>query len=555
MGNLAGHAFISYVREDTGEVDELQQVLEAAGIPVWRDTDELWPGEDWRAKIQEAITRDALVFIACFSSHSVARQRSYANEELLLAIGQLRLRRPGDPWLIPVRFDDCDIPDLELGTGRTLASIQRADLFGPGRSLAAERLVTAVRRLLGQQGPFARRPLDRTSPASDEDSVTIPSDGETDAIPSTALVNPDPLRSVTEAMAAARPGQTPEPPAATRQVLSPATASGMAAAPLPITETAQLPADSMSSAGVEALPGVDRRPTMTMPLPAKVLRIGRAADNDLVLADDLETSSHHAELRRSSAGGYEIIDLGSHNGTFVNGKKVSRAVLTEHDIIGVGRSTLGLTGDELRQFTDDGKVSFIAQELTVTLPSGKVLLDHVSFPLGERCLLGIIGPSGSGKSILLGALTGIAPANGGCVLYDNRDLYQNYAELRRRIGLIPQDDILHTSLTVQRALRYAAELRFPPDVSKVERKRRIAEVLAELALTRHADLPILVLSGGQRKRVSIAMELLTRPSLLFLDEPTSGLESRPRCKDHGMVAGYSPRERDSHRRYSWHGQP
>ena len=145
-----GHAFLSYVREDSSEVDALQKTLEDAGIPVWRDTDSLWPGEDWRAKIRGAITRDALVFIACFSSRSAARQASYQNEELLLAIDQLRRRRPDDPWLIPVRFDDCDVPDLELGAGRTLAFLQRTDLFGPRRDLAARRLVEAVHRLLGQ---------------------------------------------------------------------------------------------------------------------------------------------------------------------------------------------------------------------------------------------------------------------------------------------------------------------------------------------------------------------------------------------------------------------
>jgi hypothetical protein len=143
-----GHAFISYVREDSAQVDALQQMLEAAGVPVWRDTSSLWPGENWRAKIRDAISRDALVFIACFSSHSAARQHSYQNEELLLAIDQLRQRQPDDPWLIPVRFDDCNVPDFELGAGRTLASIHRADLFGTNRELATRRLVQAVQRLL-----------------------------------------------------------------------------------------------------------------------------------------------------------------------------------------------------------------------------------------------------------------------------------------------------------------------------------------------------------------------------------------------------------------------
>jgi hypothetical protein len=146
--SFRGHAFISYVREDSADVDFLQKTLEEAGIPVWRDTASLWPGENWSAKIRGAIKSDALVFIACFSTHSAARQRSYQNEELLLAIDQLRQRRPDDPWLIPVRFDDCDIPDFELGAGRTLTSINRADLFGTDRGPATRRLVEAVQRLL-----------------------------------------------------------------------------------------------------------------------------------------------------------------------------------------------------------------------------------------------------------------------------------------------------------------------------------------------------------------------------------------------------------------------
>ena len=107
-----------------------------------------------------------------------------------------------------------------------------------------------------------------------------------------------------------------------------------------------------------------------------------------------------------------------------------------------------------------------------------MLLDHVTFPLGERCLLGVIGPSGAGKSTLLGALTGMRPATDGSVLYDQRDLYTHYAELRHRIGLVPQENILHTQLSARRALGYAAELRFPRDTSKAERQRRITRYSA-----------------------------------------------------------------------------
>src|SRR5690348_1223165 len=104
-----GHAFLSYVREDSHYVDWLQGIFEAAGIPVWRDTKDLWPGEDWRIKIKHAITSNSLVFIVCFSSKSTARKRSYQYEEINLAVEELRQRRPDVIWLIPVRFDDCSI--------------------------------------------------------------------------------------------------------------------------------------------------------------------------------------------------------------------------------------------------------------------------------------------------------------------------------------------------------------------------------------------------------------------------------------------------------------
>ncbi len=260
-----------------------------------------------------------------------------------------------------------------------------------------------------------------------------------------------------------------------------------------------------------------------MSLPTRLLRIGRASDNDVVVAD-LGVSRYHAELRKASRGGYEIVDLDSHNGTFLNGQRIGSAPVTELDIIGVGPATFRLVGEELQEFIDTGDISLAARDLTVRLPGGKILLDHVSFPLGERCLLGVIGPSGAGKSTLLGALTGIRPATEGSVLYDNRDLYAYYDELRYRIGLVPQQEILHTQLSAQRALGYAAELRFPRDTSKAERRHRITEVLAELSLTQHAQTKTSALSGGQQKRVNVAMELLTKPSLLFLDEPTSGLD-------------------------------
>jgi ABC-type multidrug transport system ATPase subunit/pSer/pThr/pTyr-binding forkhead associated (FHA) protein len=299
--------------------------------------------------------------------------------------------------------------------------------------------------------------------------------------------------------------------------------AGQAPPRVPAAGHAQPPGVAGAGAGLSLGGGsIVRQPSAIMRLPTQALRIGRAPDNGVVVAD-LSVSRYHAELRRSVRG-YEIVDLDSHNGTYVNGQRVSSAPVTESDIIGIGPATFHMVGQELVEFIDTGDVCLSVQGLTVRISSGKVLLDHVTFPLGERCLLGVIGPSGAGKSTLLGALTGMSPAGEGHVLYDNRDLYKNYDELRYRIGLVPQADIMHTQLTARTALRYAAELRFPRDTSARERNQRVDEVIGELGLTAHAKTRAESLSGGQRKRVSVALELLTKPSLLFLDEPTSGLD-------------------------------
>lgn len=258
----------------------------------------------------------------------------------------------------------------------------------------------------------------------------------------------------------------------------------------------------------------------------RVMRIGRALENDLVVSD-LQVSRNHAEFHSMPDGRMEIRDLGSHNGTYVNGQPIAKGgsqMLGPADIVGVGHSTFRIVGDRLEEFVDTGEVSFSARHLTVTVDGGKQILKDVSFGVPEKSLIAVIGPSGSGKSTLLKALTGYRPANEGDVLYDNRNLYKQFAELRQRIGLVPQDDILHKELTVKKALKYAAKLRFPADTTARERDQRIDEVLRELKLDVHKEKKVTSLSGGQRKRVSVALELLTKPSLIFLDEPTSGLD-------------------------------
>jgi ABC-type multidrug transport system ATPase subunit len=295
------------------------------------------------------------------------------------------------------------------------------------------------------------------------------------------------------------------------------------AGPASLPGAGPAPATHPATALWPGYPGQARQPTGVTRVLDRVLHIGRGGDNDVVIAD-LKVSRRHAELRGLGGGRFQLTDAGSHNGTFVNGQRITTEIVTEADLIGIGATMFRLAGDELQEFDPAGGALLDARGLTVTLPGGKVLLDDVSFPLPERCLLGVIGPSGAGKSTLLGALTGMRPATSGSVLYDGRDLYANYAELRHRIGLVPQENILHTQLSARRGLSYAAELRFPQDTSPAERASRVDEVLGELSMSRHADTRTGSLSGGQQKRVNVALELLTKPSLLFLDEPTSGLD-------------------------------
>ncbi|WP_242424150.1 FHA domain-containing protein, partial [Frankia sp. EI5c] len=247
------------------------------------------------------------------------------------------------------------------------------------------------------------------------------------------------------------------------------------------------------------------------------MSLGRARDNDIVITD-LLASRRHAELYIGRSG-LQIADLDSANGVFVNGRRISRANVNQGDVIAIGHHVFQLEGELLVEYLDSGDVSFEADALNV-FAGEKQLMHDMTFKLPGRALLGVVGPSGAGKSTLLNALTGFRPADTGNVRYAGRDMYSEYDELRRRIGYVPQEDLLHTSLTVRKALEFGAELRFPPDTTKAERRQRVDEVLGELGLTHHANTQVSRLSGGQRKRTSVALELLTKPTLLYLDEPT-----------------------------------
>ncbi len=284
--------------------------------------------------------------------------------------------------------------------------------------------------------------------------------------------------------------------------------------------TVDLPADSRQAGSGAAVGGAPKR---RHPLRSGRITIGRARDNDIVLSD-LLVSRHHAELV-VLPDSVEIVDLGSANGTFLAGRRVSRRHVADREVVAVGPYLLQRDGASLVEWADEGDVRFGADGVTVSVDAGQRLVDDVGFTLAPRTLMAVVGPSGAGKSTLLGALTGLRPATAGSVTYAGLDLYRHYDQLRHRIGFVPQDDILHTALTVREALTYGAELRFPSDTTPAERAGRVVEVAAELSLTERLDTRISRLSGGERKRASTALELLPRPSLLFLDEPTSGLDT------------------------------
>lgn len=232
----------------------------------------------------------------------------------------------------------------------------------------------------------------------------------------------------------------------------------------------------------------------------------------------------HAEVRKLASGGHEIRDLGSTNGTFVGGDRVKARKLEPGQLITIGPFKLAYNGTSLVPFDQRGQLTIEARDLVRTVSGGRVILNQMSLVIQPREFVAIVGGSGAGKSTLLGALSGFSRATSGEVRVNGDDYYANFDAYRGVLGYVPQYDILHARLRVDEALGYSAELRLPADTAASEIEARVARVLADVEMTAHRDKFIYQLSGGQRKRVSIAAELLADPALFFLDEPTSGLD-------------------------------
>ncbi|MEV3900984.1 ATP-binding cassette domain-containing protein [Mycobacterium sp. NPDC050551] len=254
------------------------------------------------------------------------------------------------------------------------------------------------------------------------------------------------------------------------------------------------------------------------------LTIGRTPDNDIVVPDVL-ASRHHATLIATDRG-VRLSSIDGRNGTFVNGERITDTPLADDDIVTIGNVDFVFTAGVLVRRTQPAATTggLEVNEVSLAIERDTVLLDRITFTARPGTLTAVIGPSGSGKSTLAKTIVGAGRPTSGTVSFEGRDLNTRYAALRSRIGMVPQDDIVHGRLTVAQALDFAAELRMPADTAAEDRRQVIAAVLEELELAGHADTRIDTLSGGQRKRVSVALELLTGPSLLVLDEPTTGLD-------------------------------
>ena len=255
------------------------------------------------------------------------------------------------------------------------------------------------------------------------------------------------------------------------------------------------------------------------------LVLGRGDQTSVHMAHP-QVSAQHAEVQRQ-ADQYVIRDMGSSAGTYVNGQLVSQQALRENDVIRIGPNQLVFEAGRLRLTSQEGSLRLDAFHLSKVVGKGRKrqrILRDVSLSVKPQEFVAVVGGSGAGKSTLVNALCGFKPATEGAVLLNGVDLYSNFDAYRNEMGYVPQDDIIHLDLPVSKALDYAARLRMPADTSRYEREQRVSEVIDELDLRACAERTVRQLSGGQRKRVSIGVELLTRPSLFFLDEATSGLD-------------------------------
>lgn len=263
-----------------------------------------------------------------------------------------------------------------------------------------------------------------------------------------------------------------------------------------------------------------------MPLDEGLSTIGRASDNTIVMKPP-NFSRHHAGIYRRE-NHYMLVDYNSMNGVYVNGVRIrGQQEIHEKDMIQIAGSLFLLNNGKLMYQTTISGVSLTLENICKTVGHGssrKRILNNVSCEIGNNEFVAIIGGSGAGKTTVMNAMSGFDSDISGRVYCNGIDLRRNFNTLKNMIGFVPQQDIIYENLTLQRMLYYTAKMKMPSDTSKAEIRERIHKVLEMVDLVQHAKTYIRKLSGGQKKRASIAVEMLADPGLFFLDEPTSGLD-------------------------------
>ncbi|MGN0390752.1 MAG: FHA domain-containing protein, partial [Wujia sp.] len=262
--------------------------------------------------------------------------------------------------------------------------------------------------------------------------------------------------------------------------------------------------------------------------------IGRAETCDIRLKN-IAVSRFHAGVRQVGNQFY-VFDNGSTNGVFVNGTRITKPYrLSNKDIFTILNTTFIYNGNVLYYKVNPEGIALDVHDLNKEVPAKggkKTILDKVSLSIGANEFVAIIGGSGAGKTTLMTAMSGFDSKVTGQVYCNGMNLHENFNTLKNIIGFVPQQDIIYENITLRKMLYYTAKMKMPEDTSKEEIDARIEEVLRMVELSAHKDTFIRRLSGGQKKRASIAVELLANPGLFFLDEPTSGLD--PGTEEHLM---------------------
>lgn len=301
-------------------------------------------------------------------------------------------------------------------------------------------------------------------------------------------------------------------------------------APLPFSPAAPAPEPSRAGASRTIVGGALGAAELggEIPLSGDVV-LGRDPAMAGVVLDHPQVSRRHAEIR-FDRGRTVIRDLRSTNGTWVEGGRINGwTELRPGARVDVGPFALRFTGSSLAPSTREGNLRIVARGLGRTVQSldtGKPvrILADVTLVIEPREFVCLLGPSGSGKSTLMNALSARVPADQGSVHLNDADLYASFESLKGGIAMVPQHDLLHEDLTLEDALYFTAKLRFPPDTTEAALRTAVDAAIASVDLRHRSKTCIKNLSGGQKKRASLANEIICRPNLLFLDEVTSGLD-------------------------------